>query len=49
MAGIEEETVATYPLGILGVILQVLAIEHVDKVCTTHGTTGVTTLCFFYS
>ena len=49
MTGVEEETVATYPSGILGVVLQILAIEHVNEVGTTHGTSGVTTLCFFNS
>ena len=49
MAWVEEETVAAHPLWVLRVVLQVLAIEHVDKVCTTHGATRVTTLSFLYS
>ena len=49
MAWVEEEAVATYPLWVLGVVLQVLAIEYVDEVCTTHGAARVSALCLFYS
>ena len=49
MTRIEEETVATNPRRVLWIILQILRIEHVDEVGTTHSTTWVTRLCLFYS
>ena len=48
VTGIEEETVATFPIGVLGVVLEELAIEYVDEIGTAHSTTGVTRLCLFY-
>ena len=48
MTRVEEEAVARLPAGVLGVILQKLAEEHVDEVCATHSTARVTTLSFFY-
>ena len=47
VAGIEEETVASFPVGILRIVNEELAVEGVDEVSTTHSATGVTTLSFF--
>ena len=46
MAGIEEETVTSFPIRILGIVNEELAVEGVDEVSTTHSATGVTTLGF---
>ena len=45
---IEEETVSAHPCGILGVKLQILAVEYVDKVSATHGTSRMSALGFLY-
>ena len=48
VSGIQIEAVATLPEGVIGVVLEKLAIEYVDKVSTAHSTTRVTRLRFFY-
>ena len=45
---IEEETVSAHPCGIFGVKLQILAVEYVDKVGATHGTSRMSALGFLY-
>ena len=45
---IEEETVATFPLGMLWVINKKFTVESVDKIGTAHSTTWVTRLSLFY-
>ena len=42
MSRIEEETVTSLPLRILGIILEILRIEDIDEVCTTHGSARMT-------
>ena len=46
MTRVQEEAVACFPFRIVGVVVQKLSVEHVHKVCTTHGSTGVTTFGF---
>ena len=48
MAGIEEEAVSSHPCRVLGIKLQVLAVEHINEVRTTHGTSRVSALGFLY-
>ena len=48
VSGVKVEAVATYPHGIFGVILQILAVKYIDKIGTTHGASGVATLGLFY-
>ena len=43
---VEEETIATFPLGMLGIVNQELTVQGVNEICATHGTTGVTRLRF---
>ena len=47
MTWIEEETVASFPCGILWIVNQELTLKGVDEICTTHSTAGVSRLCFF--
>ena len=47
VTGIEEETVATLPCGILGVVNEEFTVQGVDEVSTTHGTARVTGLSLF--
>ena len=48
VTGIQEETVATFPQRILGVVVQVLAIKYRNEICTAHSTSGMSALGFLY-
>ncbi len=47
VAGVEEETVATFPSGVLRVVDQKFAVECVDEISAAHSTTGVSRLSLF--
>ena len=46
VARIEEEAVAGYPPSVVGIGHEELRIEHIDKVCASHGTAGMSRLGF---
>ena len=48
VSGVKIKTVATYPQRVFGVVFEILAIEHIDKVCSSHCASGVSAFCFFY-
>ena len=48
VTGIEEETVAAHPTGILRIVFQIFTVENIDEVCAAHSATGVAALGFLY-
>jgi predicted O-methyltransferase YrrM len=48
VAGIKEEAVTRYPLGMLRVIVQESGEEQIGEIGTSHGTSGMSGLGFFY-
>ena len=47
VAGVEEETVASYPAAVVGIGHEELRVKYVDEVCASHGTAGMSRLGFF--
>jgi hypothetical protein len=45
MTWIEEQTVAVWVCHVIWVVAKKLAVENIDKVCTTHSSTGMSRLC----
>ena len=48
VAGVEEETVASFPEWPVGVVGEVLAIKDIDEICSTHGSAWMAALGFLH-
>ena len=48
MPRVEEEAVACVPCGVSRVEHEVFTEEHINEICSAHGTAGMSGLGFFY-